>query len=163
MPTASHQMRFCSVLLLALVCMSWLFALLTTRKTAYEIKICHIPAPHLHRPGAPNEDGNPASVGDKKELLCGACSAHKSGSKCQQHGTEFIEWKCRYCCGIASFFCFGTTHMCTGCHETWQLKPGCLKASKHLCTPVTCPLHIHHPDHGLEHCLGCALCRTHDG
>lgn len=113
--------------------------------------------------GAPDPDGNPANARDRKELICGACSAHKAGSKCLQHGTEFIEWKCQYCCGIASFFCFGTTHMCTACHERWQRKPGCLQASKHLCTPATCPLHIHHPDHGLEHCLGCALCRTHDG
>ncbi|KAL3146116.1 hypothetical protein ABBQ38_015464 [Trebouxia sp. C0009 RCD-2024] len=111
--------------------------------------------------GAPNEGGHAANVGDRKELICGACSAHEAGSKCQQHGVEFIEWKCRYCCGIASFFCFGTTHMCTACHEEWQLKPGCKKASRHLCSPVTCPLHVLHPDHGLEHCLGCAICRTH--
>ncbi|KAL3155665.1 hypothetical protein ABBQ32_012694 [Trebouxia sp. C0010 RCD-2024] len=112
--------------------------------------------------GAPNDGGHAANVGDRKELICGACSAHEAGSKCQQHGVDFIEWKCRYCCGIASFFCFGTTHMCTACHEEWQLNPGCKKASRHLCTPVTCPLHVRHPDHGLEHCLGCAICRTHE-
>lgn len=111
--------------------------------------------------GAPNEGGHAANLSDRKELICGACSAHEAGSKCQQHGVEFIEWKCRYCCGIASFFCFGTTHMCTACHEEWQLHPGCKQASKHLCTPVNCPLHVRHPDHGLEHCLGCAVCRTH--
>lgn len=112
--------------------------------------------------GAQDADGNPANVSDRKELICGACSAYKAGSSCRQHGNEFIEWKCRWCCGIASFFCFGTTHMCTACHERWQLQPGCCKASRRTCTPETCPLHTSHPDHGTEHCLGCALCRTKD-
>ena len=25
--------------------------------------------------------------------------------------------RCRYCCSVATFFCFGTTHFCNGCHQ----------------------------------------------
>lgn len=112
--------------------------------------------------GQINEEGNAANGSNKQELLCGGCSAHQAGSKCARHGSEFTEWKCRYCCTIASFFCFGTTHMCNACHEKWQLRPGCLSVSRRSCTPLSCPLHTAHPDHGHEHCLGCALCRTND-
>ncbi len=109
-----------------------------------------------------NEGGPAGNGSNSQELLCGGCSAHQAGVKCVRHGSEFTEWKCRYCCTIASFFCFGTTHMCNGCHEKWQLRPGCLTVSRRSCTPISCPLHTAHPDHGHEHCLGCALCRTND-
>ena len=112
--------------------------------------------------GQVNEEGNVAHDSNKKELLCGGCTAQQIGSKCPQHGNEFTEWKCRYCCSIASFFCFGTTHMCRDCHDRWQQQPGVLTASRRTCTAVTCPLHTVHADHGCEHCLGCALCRHND-
>jgi len=112
--------------------------------------------------GQVNEGGPAANGSNSQELLCGGCSAHQAGSKCARHGSEFTEWKCRYCCTIASFFCFGTTHMCNACHQKWQLRPGCLTVSRRSCTPISCPLRTAHPDHGHEHCLGCALCRTND-
>lgn len=39
---------------------------------------------------------------------------------CSKHGTDFLEYKCRYCCSVAVFFCFGTTHFCNACHDDFQ-------------------------------------------
>jgi hypothetical protein len=46
------------------------------------------------------------------ELVCRGC-ASKGQLQCPEHGTEFLGWKCRYCCEReAHYFCFGTTHFC---------------------------------------------------
>nr|KAG5689428.1 hypothetical protein BaRGS_012250 [Batillaria attramentaria] len=45
---------------------------------------------------------------DPKELMC------------PKHGSDFLEYKCRYCCSVAVFFCFGTTHFCNACHDDFQ-------------------------------------------
>ena len=39
---------------------------------------------------------------------------------CPKHGSDFLEYKCRYCCSVAVFFCFGTTHFCNQCHDDFQ-------------------------------------------
>ncbi|MEW5307187.1 MAG: hypothetical protein WDW36_009595 [Sanguina aurantia] len=99
--------------------------------------------------------GGAAAAYDPKELRCGSCIAaatRSSAGTCPQHGTSYVEWKCRFCCDVASFFCWGTTHMCTNCHD----KDMSLKA----CKPASCPLRAPHPQPGTEHCLGCGLCRT---
>ena len=59
---------------------------------------------------------------------------------------------CRYCCSLASWFCFGHTHMCNRCHR----EPG--RRLQERCTPATCTLRVPHPQPGEEHCLGCGLC-----
>ena len=68
--------------------------------------------------GAAQGDG---SVEDgRNELMCGSCSAKASGmaaAVCPRHGEQYIEFKCRFCCSIATFFCFGHTHFCEGCHK----------------------------------------------
>ena len=38
-------------------------------------------------------------------------------NSCPKHGTEAIEWKCKFCCSVASWFCWGTTHFCDDCHR----------------------------------------------
>eukprot|EP00931_Biecheleriopsis_adriatica_P073221 TRINITY_DN47550_c0_g1_i1.p1 TRINITY_DN47550_c0_g1~~TRINITY_DN47550_c0_g1_i1.p1 ORF type:complete len:584 (-),score=93.40 TRINITY_DN47550_c0_g1_i1:21-1772(-) len=54
------------------------------------------------------------------ELVCRGC-ASKGQLQCPEHGTEFLGWKCRYCCEReARYFCFGTTHFCHVCHDLWQ-------------------------------------------
>ena len=71
-----------------------------------------------------------AGAGDAfnpEELVCGGCSdvsqvrnqgpAHltpllSQAQMCPKHGTDYLEYKCRYCCSVAVFFCFGTTHFC---------------------------------------------------
>jgi E3 ubiquitin-protein ligase MYCBP2 len=57
---------------------------------------------------------------DPTELLCGGCSDVSQAQLCPKHGTDYLEYKCRYCCSVAVFFCFGTTHFCNGCHDDFQ-------------------------------------------
>uniref|UniRef100_A0A9J7XY67 E3 ubiquitin-protein ligase MYCBP2 n=1 Tax=Cyprinus carpio carpio TaxID=630221 RepID=A0A9J7XY67_CYPCA len=57
---------------------------------------------------------------DPRELICGACSDVSRAQMCSKHGTDFLEYKCRYCCSVAVFFCFGTTHFCNACHDDFQ-------------------------------------------
>eukprot|EP00475_Leptophrys_vorax_P038285 TRINITY_DN6722_c0_g3_i1.p1 TRINITY_DN6722_c0_g3~~TRINITY_DN6722_c0_g3_i1.p1 ORF type:complete len:948 (+),score=190.30 TRINITY_DN6722_c0_g3_i1:135-2978(+) len=110
---------------------------------------------------------------DPSELLCGSCSPILS-EECPKHGKDFLEFKCRYCCSVAIWFCFGTTHFCEPCHNLHyeltqkpkdQLVPcPCRpKSNNSLPEPLdqtTCPLGISHPPHGEEFALGCGLCRN---
>ena len=57
---------------------------------------------------------------DPTELVCGGCSDVTSAQMCPKHGTDFLEYKCRYCCSVAVFFCFGSTHFCNPCHDDFQ-------------------------------------------
>ena len=64
--------------------------------------------------GPGGESFNPA------ELVCGGCSDVSRAQMCPRHGAEYLEYKCRYCCSVAVFFCFGTTHFCNACHEDFR-------------------------------------------
>lgn len=57
---------------------------------------------------------------DPTELVCGGCSDVARAQMCPKHGADFLEYKCRYCCSVAVFFCFGTTHFCNTCHDDFQ-------------------------------------------
>lgn len=57
---------------------------------------------------------------DPAELVCGGCSDVARAQMCPKHGADFLEYKCRYCCSVAVFFCFGTTHFCKPCHDDFQ-------------------------------------------
>lgn len=46
-----------------------------------------------------------------KELICPGCCPVPMGD-CARHGKEFIEFKCKFCCSIAQWFCWGNTHFC---------------------------------------------------
>jgi len=50
------------------------------------------------------------------ELVCSGCSDESGATTCPEHGSDFVEFKCRFCCSVATFFCFGTTHFCSACH-----------------------------------------------
>ena len=55
-----------------------------------------------------------------EDLVCGKCASESlqiGNAKCDKHGTEFIEFKCKFCCNIAAWFCWGTTHFCEPCHK----------------------------------------------
>jgi len=47
----------------------------------------------------------------KEDLLCRKCIAktmpHWGEADCEEHGNEFIDWKCMYCCSMAIFICVG--------------------------------------------------------
>lgn len=89
------------------------------------------------------------------ELFCAKCSAieGQGTADCKIHGTDFIDFKCRYCCSISLWFCFGTTHFCDPCHRVLDYK------AKDCAGPESCPLKIKHPKNGDEYALGCSLCR----
>jgi len=99
---------------------------------------------------------------DASELVCGGCSAAGS-TTCSKHGSEAIEHKCKFCCSVASWYCWGTTHFCDSCHrkqgtpESMSRKP---RNQLPVCTPETCPLKIPHPPNGEEFVLGCQICRS---
>lgn len=100
-----------------------------------------------------------------EDMVCPSCSGIHKAKPCQ-HGQDYIAYKCRYCCSVAVFFCFGTTHFCNACHNNWILLggkrnlPGCPAGpcGKQLRGP--CPLGIRHPPTGQEFCIGCGLCKN---
>eukprot|EP00753_Platysulcus_tardus_P011481 PLAT3292.30.p1 GENE.PLAT3292.30~~PLAT3292.30.p1 ORF type:complete len:1705 (-),score=914.67 PLAT3292.30:92-4642(-) len=105
---------------------------------------------------------------DPSELICGGCSPFAASSHCDKHGTDYLEFKCRFCCSIAVFFCFGTTHFCYTCHTQPGRMTGMAKDKLPHCPagPLgkqlsgDCPLCIDHPPTGEEFALGCGLCRS---
>ncbi|XP_055618511.1 E3 ubiquitin-protein ligase highwire isoform X2 [Toxorhynchites rutilus septentrionalis] len=106
---------------------------------------------------------------DPQELVCGGCSDVVKAKMCPKHGTDFLEYKCRYCCSVAVFFCFGTTHFCDTCHDDFQRLTNIPKNKLPKCPAgpkakqligEECPLHVIHPATGEEFALGCGICRN---
>jgi len=106
---------------------------------------------------------------DPSELVCGACSDVARAQMCARHGSDFLEYKCRYCCSVAVFFCFGTTHFCGACHDDFQRVTALPRSELPRCpagpraTQLSgndCPLHVEHPATGEEFALGCGVCRN---
>ncbi|CDQ78645.1 unnamed protein product [Oncorhynchus mykiss] len=109
---------------------------------------------------------------DPSELICGACSDVSRAQMCSKHGTDFLEYKCRYCCSVAVFFCFGTTHFCNACHDDFQRMTSVPKEELPHCPAgpkgkqlegTDCPLHVVHPPTGEEFALGCGVMRFETG
>jgi len=106
---------------------------------------------------------------DPSELVCGGCSSSFAEQNCPKHGKDYLEFKCRYCCSVAVWFCFGTTHFCDPCHSDYSRVTGMAKADLPQC-PVgpratqiagdECPLGLVHPPTGEEFALGCGICRN---
>lgn len=106
---------------------------------------------------------------DPNELVCGGCSDVSRAQMCPKHGTDFLEYKCRYCCSVAVFFCFGTTHFCDACHNDFRMVTNMVKDELPHCPAgprgrqlegTECPLHVKHPPTGEEFALGCGICRN---
>ncbi|XP_045202849.2 E3 ubiquitin-protein ligase MYCBP2-like isoform X2 [Mercenaria mercenaria] len=100
-----------------------------------------------------------------EDMICPACSGPQGAQVCSTHGTDFIEYKCRYCCTIAVFFCFGNTHFCNSCHNDnvrvsrmGDRLPKCPAGPSGQQLTGACPLGIQHPPNGTEFCIGCGLC-----
>jgi len=96
-----------------------------------------------------------------EELVCGGCSGVQS---CEKHGKKYIHYKCRFCCNIASWFCFGLVHYCERCHnnpyEYWESNNTLLKEPPQCSGRMNCPLGVDHPPNGFEEMsLGCSRCR----
>jgi E3 ubiquitin-protein ligase MYCBP2 len=114
-----------------------------------------------------DDDDQPPNIEKKAELQrCAACSG--LNATCGIHGNDFIEFKCRFCCSLATFFCGGKCHYCTPCHDMagtltnfsdWSTKWDCGKIND--CAGIDkCPLKVDHPKNGEEYALGCAACRA---
>ena len=55
-----------------------------------------------------------------EELVCPKCAAGVVGGgqkKCDKHGIDFVDFKCKFCCSVAQWFCWGSTHFCEECHK----------------------------------------------
>ncbi len=82
------------------------------------------------------------------------------------HAAEFQQFKCRYCCSVASFKCWSTHSFCISCHERQvagdylSRKP--VSAFKVCAGPEECPLGIAH-SHCDEVYLGCSMCKSMKG
>jgi len=110
-------------------------------------------------PAGGGQGGEQRAVDD---LMCGKCSGAAMGMKqtsCKTHGDSYIEFKCRYCCEVASFFCWGHTHFCDSCHKKWG--QGAFRKPASLVQKCKCK--IQHVANGTtqasEACYGCSLCR----
>src|SRR3569833_360372 len=83
---------------------------------------------------------------------------------CKKHGTDFIEFKCKFCCNISQWFCWGNTHFCEPCHKRQNEGDYVSRYERSRLPkcpgPEKCPLKIKHPEKGEEFALGCALCRN---
>lgn len=97
----------------------------------------------------------------KRGHVCVTCKSERMKknwpTKCPKHGDSFIVFKCRYCCNIANWFCFGTTHFCERCHSQYP------NMKVHPCKglPECDGLHVENGEgEEAEQCLGCALCRN---
>jgi hypothetical protein len=121
--------------------------------------------------GGPNDidNNNPNREYNPKDLICGA-HANIAGvagkTNCEKHGKDFIEYKCKFCCNIASWFCWGTTHFCEDCHARQCKGDYVSKYTKDKlpkCSGIDkCYLKVKHPDNGEEFALGCSVCRNND-
>ena len=115
-------------------------------------------------PNMNNDDPNKKF--DPKDCVCGK-DANLSGvagkTDCPKHGKEFIEYKCKFCCKIASWFCWGTTHFCEDCHKRQCNGDYVSKYTKDRlpkCNKATCEVGGNHPPNGEEYALGCSACRN---
>jgi hypothetical protein len=90
-----------------------------------------------------------------QKYLCKECERLLAHESCAKHGDAGMVYKCFWCCRPASWFCWGTTHFCTPCHDIWQrAQAGPYPA----CTGDQCSFHGH-PPNGTKRKYGiCRLC-----
>ena len=115
-------------------------------------------------PGMDND--NPNVQFKEEDCVCGK-DANISGipgiTNCSKHGKEFIEYKCKFCCKIASWFCWNTTHFCEDCHKRQNAGDYIASYSQDKlpkCNKSTCEVGGNHPPNGTEYALGCSICRN---
>lgn len=106
------------------------------------------------------EEAGP-NVNEQKDLFCPPCIIKKNGfdANCAIHGNKYAQFKCKYCCSVAVWFCFGSTHYCDKCHG--MLHPthitNCMGG-------VDCPLKVDfHPRAPDDFFIGCQMCIIEKG
>ena len=99
------------------------------------------------------------------DFVCSPCSGIGQ-EKCKIHGKDYMVYKCKFCCSVAHYFCWGNTHFCIDCHKKQENHDFMTTKSKKdlpKCPgPDKCPLRIQHPPNGEEFSIGCSLCRGSD-
>ena len=105
----------------------------------------------------------------KEDLFCRKCMTEELGfgqDMCEQHGNEFVDWKCMFCCSIALFYCGGgSLKFCTPCHND-AMDDGNHRVQTDCTGGVGCALGIdRHPkaDEDSKKSsfpFGCSLCRS---
>ena len=116
-------------------------------------KICH----QLYYAGK-NNNYNYDKNKEDCDCYCGRHSyiENKEVKKkyCQEH-PDYIEYKCRFCCNIASRYNSQTeTHFCENCYFN-NYQNSIIKK----CNKKCCPFNGAHKPNGNEFCLGCFICR----
>ena len=104
--------------------------------------------------------GKKQFYGYKEDCLCGKDSFSydaKGLDKCQKHGYDYIEYKCKYCCKIASRF-HSQTHFCEECYLN-KINFNLDNCEIKKCDINSCELKGMHAENGIEYCLGCFICR----
>jgi len=111
------------------------------------------------------EQNAAAEVRPENEFVCFDCADLKS-VKCKNKAhAEFLVWKCRFCCNLASWFCFGTTHYCEPCHKDNPMEKVKRKREGFKQCPgyQMCPCKMPHAPNGAEaeceFCVGCGACQ----
>jgi E3 ubiquitin-protein ligase MYCBP2 len=112
--------------------------------------------------GRRNCEQNQVENRDPAEMICFDCGdVPKVACKYSKKHAEFHEWKCRYCCSIAIWFCWGTTHFCEPCHQkAYELRDRKKEKLPKCPGKELCPLKMDHPPTGTEFSLGCGLCNN---
>ena len=107
-----------------------------------------------------NNIENNQFYGHKEDCLCGKDSFAynaKGLDRCQKHGYDYIEYKCKYCCKIASRF-YSQTHLCEECYSN-KIRFNLEDCEIKKCNINSCELKGMHAENGIEYCLGCFACR----
>ena len=110
-----------------------------------------------------NNDNNNENfiVGNAEDCLCGKDSYvynAKGGSFCEKHGFKFFEYKCRFCCKIASRF-YSQIHFCEDCYANKDSYNNNFSKLIKECNSSICEFKGVHAPNGIEYCLGCFVCR----
>jgi E3 ubiquitin-protein ligase MYCBP2 len=103
-------------------------------------------------------NNNNSNEENQQDCLCGKDSFAydaKGSTFCKIHGFDYIEYKCKFCCKIASRFC-SQKHFCEECYANKNYENNCeiKKCDRNICEFSG----IHAPN-GEEYCLGCFICR----
>jgi len=99
----------------------------------------------------------------QEHLVCGSCASGPNAKSCKKHGKKYITYKCKFCCAVGSWYCWGSTHFCDSCHKKQEggdyLNRRPVSDLPKCPGKELCPLGIEHPPNGTaEFSLGCVVC-----
>jgi hypothetical protein len=80
-------------------------------------KLCQVINPDQNNNNDNSEEDKKAEKSANDLHLCTDCLPPTNVTECSIHGPNFLVFKCRYCCSLATNFCFNRVHFCNNCHE----------------------------------------------